>query len=266
MGNSTDMSTTVAATLAPMIRALVRDEIPVRIKCWDGSCSGPSAAPWQLTISKRGLLRLLWAPNEDGLARAYASGDIEINGDLLACLETLERMSDPKIGPHVTVDGHTKAALATAAPRLGVIGLPPKPPAEESIPLHVRRHDKRRDAAAISHHYDVSNDFYRLVLGESMAYSCGYWTPAADGERSPCTVCGHVDPKSRESQAVFRCTHCSHTGHADVNAAKNVLAAGLAVTVCRESAAPAGAAVTSTEEPAGNRKELLLQPHGANAA
>ncbi len=50
-----------------------------------------------------------------------------------------------------------------------------------------------------------------------------------------CSACGHVDPKSRESQAVFRCTHCSHTEHADVNAAKCVLAAGLAVTACEDA-------------------------------
>jgi putative transposase len=49
-----------------------------------------------------------------------------------------------------------------------------------------------------------------------------------------CSACGHVDPKSRESQAVFRCTHCSGPAeHADVNAAKNILAAGLlAVSAC----------------------------------
>jgi putative transposase len=76
-----------------------------------------------------------------------------------------------------------------------------------------------------------------------------------------CSVCGHVDPKSRESQAVFRCTHCSRPAqHADVNAAKNILAAGLAVAACREAATPPGVAVTSTQEPAGNREELLLQP------
>jgi putative transposase len=45
-----------------------------------------------------------------------------------------------------------------------------------------------------------------------------------------CYGCKHVDPKSRESQAVFRCTACGHQDHADVNAAKNILAAGLAVT------------------------------------
>lgn len=75
-----------------------------------------------------------------------------------------------------------------------------------------------------------------------------------------CSVCGHVDSKSRESQAVFRCTSCSLTQHADVNAAKNVLAAGLAVTACREAAPPTGVAVTLKQEPAGNREELLLQP------
>jgi putative transposase len=43
-----------------------------------------------------------------------------------------------------------------------------------------------------------------------------------------CNVCKIVDRKSRESQAVFRCTSCKHTAHADVNAAKNVLTAGRA--------------------------------------
>jgi putative transposase len=51
-----------------------------------------------------------------------------------------------------------------------------------------------------------------------------------------CSACGHVDPKSRESQAVFRCTHCKYTEHADVNAAKNILAAGLsAVSACGDN-------------------------------
>jgi putative transposase len=92
-------------------------------------------------------------------------------------------------------------------------------------------------------------------------------TVAAAFTSQRCSACGHVDPKSRESQAVFRCTHCSHHEHADVNAAKNVLAAGLAVAACRESVAPAGATETSKQQPAGNREELLLQPlHSAPAA
>ena len=38
------------------------------------------------------------------------------------------------------------------------------------------RHSKRRDKQAVSQHYDVGNDFYSIVLGESMVYSCAYWT------------------------------------------------------------------------------------------
>jgi len=45
-----------------------------------------------------------------------------------------------------------------------------------------------------------------------------------------CSVCGHVDPGNRPSQAVFSCLACGHADNADINAAKNILAAGLAVT------------------------------------
>jgi transposase len=44
-----------------------------------------------------------------------------------------------------------------------------------------------------------------------------------------CSACGQADPKSRESQAVFRCTACGYACNADVNAAINI-AAGHAVT------------------------------------
>lgn len=81
-----------------------------------------------------------------------------------------------------------------------------------------------------------------------------------------CSQCGHLDPKSLESQAVFRCTSCSFTGHADVNAANNILAAGLAVTACEDSPRPSGRAKSPKQEPAGTREELLLQPRHAPAA
>ena len=64
-----------------------------------------------------------------------------------------------------------------------------------------------------------------------------------------CSACGHVDPKSRESQAVFRCTACSFVDHADVNAAINI-AAGHAVT------ARGGFRVAG---PANREPQLLLQ-------
>jgi cyclopropane-fatty-acyl-phospholipid synthase len=58
----------------------------------------------------------------------------------------------------------------------------PRVPAEEAPPAWRRglaRHGRRRDAAAIAHHYDLSNRFYELVLGPSMAYSCAVF-PTAD--------------------------------------------------------------------------------------
>lgn len=72
-----------------------------------------------------------------------------------------------------------------------------------------------------------------------------------------CFECRTVDPASRESQARFRCTHCGHTDHADVNAAKNVLADGLSVSACRDLQ-PSGGSVK--QEPAGTRKVLPHQP------
>ncbi|HXF03575.1 MAG TPA: transposase [Arthrobacter sp.] len=45
-----------------------------------------------------------------------------------------------------------------------------------------------------------------------------------------CHACGHTEQGNRDSQAVFRCLRCGHEDHADVNAAKNILARGLAIT------------------------------------
>ena len=75
-----------------------------------------------------------------------------------------------------------------------------------------------------------------------------------------CPECGWVDPKSRESQAVFRCVHCLHYGHADIGAARNILAAGLAdrLNACGGDPPPSGSGYAMKQEPAGNREELLL--------
>jgi putative transposase len=56
-----------------------------------------------------------------------------------------------------------------------------------------------------------------------------------------CSVCGHIAPGNRKSQAVFRCVVCGTACHADVNAARNI-AAGRAVTA-RGALQPLGGAM-----------------------
>jgi len=168
----------VADVMAPLVAAGLGGNTPVRVTCWDGSELGPPSARLQLTItSPHALRRLLWAPNQLGFARAYVSGDILIGGDLLAALSMLEQVADPEFGPGVVTDGSTRWAILTAALRLGIVGRPPRPPAEEAK-LGGPRRSKSRAAKAIAHHYDVGNEFYELVLGQTMAYSCAYYDQA----------------------------------------------------------------------------------------
>jgi len=169
---------TVAEVLEPLVRTTTGTALPIRIDCWDGSSLGPPDAPLHVRFtSRRGLRRLLWAPNELGFARAYVSGDVQIEGDLLDAMQRFDELADPERGPGLHIGTETTVAVAKAVLRLGAIGLPPKPPAEE-IRLGGRRHSAGRDSEAISAHYDVGNDFYRLVLGPSLVYSCAYFEEA----------------------------------------------------------------------------------------
>src|SRR3954470_7056093 len=165
-----------ADVLGPLLGSALGGELPFRVRFWDGSAFGPQSAPVTLVIARRrALRRLLWAPDEIGLARAYVTGDLEVEGDLFVALERILELIRPDevVGRRPSL--RVLAGLAGAALRLGVVGLPPRPPREE-VRLRGRRHTRRRDARAIAHHYDIGNEFYRRVLGESMTYSCAYWS------------------------------------------------------------------------------------------
>jgi cyclopropane-fatty-acyl-phospholipid synthase len=156
--------------------------VPIWIQGWDGSTAGPPDARVRLIFrNRRALRRIMWSPNEVGFARAYVSGDLEIDGDLFETLDALQQAAATDEVVELHIDARTIRTLVASAVKLRAIGLPPKPPAEEAR-LRGGRHSKHRDASAISHHYDVGNDFYRLVLGESMTYSCAYWSsePSSD--------------------------------------------------------------------------------------
>ncbi len=152
-------------------------EIPLRLRAWDGSEAGPAGAPVIEFRSPRGLRRMLWSPNQLGLSRAYVAGDIDGPGDLFesfSVLSSVGKFAELKAFRPPTLGERSK--LLRTALRVGALGLPPAPPPEEmNVTRSGRKHSKKRDAAAISHHYDVGNDFYALVLGPSMVYSCAVW-------------------------------------------------------------------------------------------
>jgi cyclopropane-fatty-acyl-phospholipid synthase len=165
------MRSSTAAQLRGLLEDLLQAPLPVRLRAWDGSEAGPAAAPVLIVRNRRALRRLMWQPSELGLARAYVSGDLDMEGDIYDALGRLASL----IFRGADARGLPKRAVAAEMLRLGVLGPQPKPPPEE-IAMRGNRHSRRRDRQAISHHYDVGNDFYRLVLGESMVYSCAYWT------------------------------------------------------------------------------------------
>ncbi|MGI8677660.1 MAG: class I SAM-dependent methyltransferase [Jatrophihabitans sp.] len=166
---------TVADRMSVLVRDTVGIELPVRIRAWDGSETGPADGPVLVIKSRRALRRLLWAPGELGLARAYVTGDIDVDGDLAEGFRRAWQLARRRPSTDVSLPTGAKVKGALAAAKLGAIGLPPKPPMSEAR-LRGRLHSKLRDRAAISHHYDLSNDFYQLLLDEHMAYSSAYYT------------------------------------------------------------------------------------------
>ena len=174
MRQNRDMST-AADQLRPFFESMIGGPVPFAIRLWDGSSTGDPAAASTVTFrTPDALRRVLYAPGELGFARAYVLGEIEVDGDLHAALRVLAQAA-----PELRMGWRMWARTARAGLRLGVVGAPlPAPPEEAN--LGGRLHSVRRDRAAIAHHYDLSNEFYELILGPSMTYSCARFTDAGN--------------------------------------------------------------------------------------
>jgi cyclopropane-fatty-acyl-phospholipid synthase len=177
-------SMSAASRLADALAIVLgTDGIPLRLRAWDGTEAGPEDAPLVVFRSRRALRRMLWSPGQLGLSRAYVAGEIDASGDIFAAFGALSaagKFAEP--GPFRPPTPREVFTLITTAVRLGALGPNPAPPPEEArVGRYGRRHSKGRDAAAISHHYDVGNDFYALVLGPSMVYSCAVWESEKTG-------------------------------------------------------------------------------------
>ena len=163
--------------MAPLLDALLGPDVPIRVELWDGSViDRPRPAVTLRVVSPDAMRRMLWMPNEVGLARAYVSGELELDGDIFVAVETFRRASRERR----TSRARAVPAAIAAARRAGTLG-PPLPPPPEEARLSGLRHSLRRDSKAISHHYDVGNEFYELVLGPAMTYSCARFTDPGIG-------------------------------------------------------------------------------------
>jgi cyclopropane-fatty-acyl-phospholipid synthase len=145
---------------------------PFRVEAYDGSSAGPDDARLTVRITRpEAIARIVTRPGELGLARAYVSGDIELEGPIYELFEleapSIRQLLDPALLRRFYIE---------LGP--GVLK-PPPPPSIEARPKGAL-HSRGRDKEVVSHHYDVSNRFYELFLGPSMTYSCAVFDDLAD--------------------------------------------------------------------------------------
>jgi cyclopropane-fatty-acyl-phospholipid synthase len=163
------------ATIEPLRREIEASfpERPFTVEFWDGTRlpSTGGDGPTFSVRSPRAAAHALRAPGQLGLGRAYVSGELEVD-DIDATIELLNGWQPPPL------DGAAKRRLLLAAVRAAGLARPPRRPAAELRPSG-RRHSKERDARAVRHHYDVSNDFFSLFLDESKTYSCAIFSRGA---------------------------------------------------------------------------------------
>jgi cyclopropane-fatty-acyl-phospholipid synthase len=164
--------------LAEVFEQFAGPDAPVAFLAYDGSRAGVADSPITITVkSPVAVSYLAQAPGALGLARAYVSGHLDVDGDMYTALSRLTRVqrTEMSLGEKL---GLLRSLGGTRAlwPRI------PPPPQEVRVNrrwISGRRHTRGRDATAISHHYDVSNTFYEWVLGPSMAYTCACY-PSQD--------------------------------------------------------------------------------------
>ncbi|WP_079204031.1 C17 cyclopropane fatty acid synthase CfaB [Pseudomonas sp. CC6-YY-74] len=153
------------AYLPPNLRDL---QLPLRLRLWDGTEFDLGPEPRvTMVVKDPSLVAQLAHPSLDALGGAYVEGRVELEGPMSEVIRIGDALSQ---------------ALADDDPR----------------ELSRVPHDKASDAAAISYHYDLSNDFYALWLDPQMVYSCAYFeTGAEDLEQAQQAKLRHLCRKLR---------------------------------------------------------------------
>jgi cyclopropane-fatty-acyl-phospholipid synthase len=241
----------MARPIAEVIGSVIGTQAGVEIRAYDGSRYGPPGAEIRITVaSPRALSHLAVTSAELGLARAFVSGDLLVDGDLYVMLRWF---GGGAFAPRGLAE--RLRVLRDLGP--GILRPAPVPPQEVGLGLIRRgmRHARGRDATVIRHHYDVSNRFYSLVLGPSMAYTCAVFpTPDtalddAQAEKFD-LVCRKLDLKPGQRLLDVGCGWGGMVRHA----AKYYGVTVLGVTLSRQQAE--WAAKTIAEEGLGEQAEV----------
>ncbi len=140
------------------------------IRLWDGTTI--PAAPGQpnrftmVLTRPDALYRMMVPPSKRAAAEAYVNGDLEIEGDFIAGVDVVRRLSRKLSLGDVAAVVPSVLRLKQSDNGRGQLAKPV---------LTGGRHSKDRDKAAIRFHYDIGTDFYAIWLDQRMVYSCSYF-------------------------------------------------------------------------------------------
>jgi len=144
------------------------------IRFWDGTVYGPEKGKqprFIMVLKHPGALRKMFLrPNQLTLGEAFIHNDYDIEGDLIDAFA----LADYLLGLQWSLMDRLRCATY-------LVALPPRKAAEpgrSAAQLTGSLHSKNRDSQAVTYHYNVSNDFFRLWLDERMIYSCAYFASA----------------------------------------------------------------------------------------
>src|SRR5699024_9471805 len=169
-------------TVGEIIDAMIKTPNPFYWKAFDGSTAGSPEAKYTVNInSPEGLSYIVTNPCDVGLARAFVTEGLTVKCELLVyrygVYDSLRNLYAQLQKPEFS----TMAKILRSLGSMGDIQVQPVPEVERSSWIErklrsgLSRHTKERDAEVISDHYDVGNDFYEMVLGEAMTYTCAYY-------------------------------------------------------------------------------------------
>jgi len=203
------------------------------VRLWDGTVWGPEQGEpvrFSLILRHPGALRRMLLPlNQLTLGEAYVYDDFDIEGDMEAAF----RMGDYLLSLNLGLA--EKWSLVRH-----LLGLPSKnhvQPAHLQARLHGASHSARRDAQAVTYHYNVSNEFYRLWLDERMVYSCAYFAePGEDLEKAQGRKLDYICRKLRLREGERLLDIGCGWGALTLHAAKRYGAEALGITLSKPQA------------------------------